>query len=127
MWLGSCRPSARSMAAALLPRERPPLVVSENLQTIGPEGSIIVDDLRVFLLEVVAEPPRLRQDDEIFQNDLDRFLEALQELPASLMQCSGTDPGKAIEAGAGVGDRSRASRQTNPAEAKTARDPAQGP
>src|SRR5271157_4983123 len=59
-------PSVRArIAAALLPRERPPLVVSENLQTIGPEGSIIVDDLRVFLLEVVAEPPRLRQDDEI--------------------------------------------------------------
>ncbi|MBV8312664.1 MAG: helicase-associated domain-containing protein, partial [Planctomycetaceae bacterium] len=83
-------PSVRaSMAAALLPRERPPLVVSENLQTIGPEGSIIVDDLRAFLLEVVAEPPRLRQDDQIFQNDLDRFLEALGELPSSLMHALG--------------------------------------
>ena len=37
-----------SMAAALLPRERPPLVASEKLQTIGPEGSLIVDDLRPF-------------------------------------------------------------------------------
>ena len=91
-------PSVRArMAAALLPRERPPLVVSENLQTIGPEGSIIVDDLRVFLLEVVAEPPRLRQDDEIFQNDLDRFLEALQELPASLMQALGLTQEKRLK------------------------------
>ena len=91
-------PSVRaSMAAALLPRERPPLVVSENLQTIGPEGSIIVDDLRAFLLEVVAEPPRLRQDDEIFQNDLDRFLEALEELPASLMHALGLTQEKRLK------------------------------
>ena len=79
-------PSVRArMAAALLPRQRPPLVVSEDIEIIGPEGSIIAEDLRQFLLEVVAEPPRLRQDDEIFQKDLDRFLEALEELPSSLV------------------------------------------
>jgi len=91
-------PSVRaSMAAALLPRERPPLVVSENLESIGPEGSIIVDDLRAFLLEVVAEPPRLRQDDQIFQNDLDRFLEALGELPSSLMHALGLTQEKRLK------------------------------
>src|SRR5208282_633742 len=91
-------PSVRaSMAAALLPRERPPLVVSENLESIGTEGSIIVDDLRAFLLEVVAEPPRLRQDDQIFQNDLDRFLEALAELPSSLMHALGLTQEKRLK------------------------------
>lgn len=91
-------PSVRaSMAAALLPRERPPLVVSENLETIGPEGSIIVDDLRAFLLEIVSEPPRLRQDDQIFQNDLDRFFEALGELPSSLMHALGLTQEKRLK------------------------------
>ena len=80
-------PSVRAgMAAALQRRERPPLVVSENLQIIGPEGSLFLDDLRAFLLEIVSEPPRLRQDNEIFQIDLDRFFEALGELPPTLLQ-----------------------------------------
>jgi len=80
-------PAVRAgMAAALLHRERPPLVVSENLQIIGPEGSLFLDDLRAFLLEIVSEPPRLRQDDEIFQIDLGRFLEALGDLPPTLLR-----------------------------------------
>ena len=75
-----------SRAASLQHTERPPLVAGEKLTSILPEGSILVDDLRAFLLEVVAEPPRLRQDDEIFQKDLDRFLWAPPEVPAALVQ-----------------------------------------
>ena len=37
------------------------------------------------MLEVVAEPPRLRQDGELFQKELDRFLATPAELPAALV------------------------------------------
>ncbi len=73
-----------SRTSSLQHRERPPLVVSDPHASVLPEGSILVDDLRTFLLEIVAEPPRLRQDDEIFQKDQDRFLSAPVELPVAL-------------------------------------------
>ncbi|MGC8639455.1 MAG: helicase-associated domain-containing protein [Isosphaeraceae bacterium] len=80
-------PSVRkSMAKALLPRQRPELVVDDSPVEVGPETSIIVDDLRAFLLEVASEPPRLRRDYGIFQKETDRFLEALDVLPAWLMK-----------------------------------------
>ena len=75
-----------SRAKALLPRQRPPLIVDDNFEAVGPEGSIIVDDLRAFLLEIASNPPRLRQDGELFQKESDRFLDALGTLPSWLMQ-----------------------------------------
>ena len=75
-------PKARdSMAHALVPRERPPLVASTELKDLGPHGSMIIDDLRSYLLEITTEPPRLRQDESLYQKELTRFVEALPVLP----------------------------------------------
>ena len=71
---------------ASMPRERPPLVICERPKEIGPDGSTIVNDLRAVLLEVVSEPPRLRQDQYLFQKEIDRFRAALEPLPAWLLE-----------------------------------------
>src|SRR5262249_38245737 len=42
------------------PRQRPALQVCAAPREIGPEGGPGVNDLRVFLLEVAGEPPRLK-------------------------------------------------------------------
>jgi hypothetical protein len=68
------------MAKASQPPLRLPLVSCETPLEVGPEGGIIVDDLRAFLLEAAGDPPRLRQDDEIFAKEIDRFREALSPL-----------------------------------------------
>ncbi len=65
------------MANAAKPRKRPPLVVCEHPKEVGPPGGLEVNDLRVFLLEVAGESPRLRQDGGIFVKDEPRFLDAL--------------------------------------------------
>lgn len=48
---------------------------------VGPEGGVIVPDLRAFLLEVATLPPRLKQDDSLFAKEEERFLNALDPLP----------------------------------------------
>ena len=52
----------KSLAALLVPRHRPPLVECVNPGELGPEESLIVEDLRGSLLEIASEPPRLRRD-----------------------------------------------------------------
>ena len=65
------------MANAAKPRTRPPLVVVEHAKEEGPPGGLDVNDLRVFLLEVAGESPRLRRDGGIFAKDEPRLLQAL--------------------------------------------------
>ena len=67
-------------------RERPPLLVCERPKEIGPEGSPIINDLRAVLLEVASEPPRLRQDQALFQKEIERFQGALEPIAAWLME-----------------------------------------
>jgi hypothetical protein len=74
------------MVRASQPRERPALLVRERLKEVGPDDSPIVNDLRAVLLEVASEPPRLRQDNALFQKELDRFQSALGPLPAWLLE-----------------------------------------
>ncbi|HWE35321.1 MAG TPA: helicase-associated domain-containing protein [Isosphaeraceae bacterium] len=62
------------------PRERPALVPSTP-RDHGPEGGWFVADLRAFLLEVAAEPPKIRQDGAIFAKDVDRFLGVFTPFP----------------------------------------------
>ncbi|QEH38428.1 hypothetical protein OJF2_70290 [Aquisphaera giovannonii] len=69
-------------------RTRPPLVPveAESLRFVGPDTSLLVDDIRAFLLEDLVEPIRIRQDDEIYQNDVPRFLDALPPLPQPIAE-----------------------------------------
>src|SRR6185437_17093337 len=62
-------------------RTRPPLVVVDPPAELGPEGSPLIDDLRSLLLEVAAEPPRLRQNGGLFSKEVGRFEQALVPLP----------------------------------------------
>ena len=68
------------------PRERPPLLVCERPKEIGPDGSPIVNDLRAVLLEVASEPPRLRQDQALFQKEIERFQAALEPMAGWLLE-----------------------------------------
>lgn len=68
------------------PRERPPLLVCERTREIGPDGSPIVNDLRAVLLEVASEPPRLRQDQALFQKEIERFQAALEPMAGWLLE-----------------------------------------
>jgi hypothetical protein len=70
---------------AARPRERPPLAACEHPKEVGPDASPIVDDLRAFLLEVTSQPPRLRQDLDLYQKEHERFGAALDPLPSWLM------------------------------------------
>ncbi len=71
-------PEVRARIAAAATRTvRPALKVCSKPESIGLETGPLVDDLRAFLLEVASDPPRLRQDGEIFSKEQDRFLAAL--------------------------------------------------
>ena len=72
------------LAEGAKPRNRPPLVVREHPKDVSPPGGLEVNDLRVFLLEVATESPRLRQDGGIFAKDEPRLLQALPPRPAWL-------------------------------------------
>ncbi|MBV8430427.1 MAG: helicase-associated domain-containing protein, partial [Solirubrobacterales bacterium] len=81
------------------PRQRPPLVIVEHPREVGPDGSVIVSDLRALLLEVVSEPPRLRQDHALFQKESERFLAPLEPLaPWLLPFLKWTDEGRLNQA-----------------------------
>src|SRR5262249_55019668 len=49
---------------------------------VGPQGGHGVPDLPAGLLEVSAARPRVKQDDSLFAKEKDRFLSALDPLPA---------------------------------------------
>ncbi len=63
---------------------RPPLTECERLTEVGPEDGPILADLRAFLLEVIADPPRLRRDRNLFQKEIGRFVNAMAPLPSWL-------------------------------------------
>jgi hypothetical protein len=78
-------PSVReAMSKARLPRVRPELVEVRKPKEVGPDSSIVVDDLRAFLLETVSEPPLLRQDRSLYQKEVGRFVDAMGPIPAWL-------------------------------------------
>ena len=68
------------------PRERPLLVAVDSPKEFGPDGSAIVNDLHAILLEVVSDPPRLRQDHTLFQKETGRFLATLAPMAAWLLE-----------------------------------------
>jgi hypothetical protein len=71
------------------PRDRPPLVAVEHPKEFGPDGSVVVNDLRALLLEAVSEPPRLRQDKALFHKEIERFQAALEPMAAWISQALG--------------------------------------
>jgi hypothetical protein len=79
----------KSLATLLVPRQRPPLVECATPRDLGPEESLIVEDLRGSLLEIASEPPRLRRDKVLFQKELDRFVESLPTIPEWTAQALG--------------------------------------
>ena len=82
------------LAEAAKPRLRPPLIVCEKPKDIGPAGGLVVNDLRIFLLEVAGESPRLRQDGAIFAKEEPRFLAALPPHPGWIDEALKTSPRK---------------------------------
>lgn len=76
----------QDLARASRSRERPALRECPQPRQLGPEGAPLVEDLRAFLLELAHEPPRLRQDGELFQKEEERFHAGLADLPAWLAQ-----------------------------------------
>jgi hypothetical protein len=50
----------------------------------GPEAGVLVPDLRLLLLEVAGQPPRLKQDHSLFQKEENRFDALLEPCPAWL-------------------------------------------
>lgn len=62
-------------------RSRPALSICEKPRELGPDDSPIVEDLRAVLLEIAAEPPRVRQNGLLFQKEVRRFLSALMPMP----------------------------------------------
>lgn len=81
-----------SIARASLPRVRPPLLACDAPKELGPDEGILVGDLRALLLEVASEPPRLRQDRQLFQKEIERFEDILEPLPAWLTNYLGFSP-----------------------------------
>ncbi|MHB1556845.1 MAG: helicase-associated domain-containing protein [Isosphaeraceae bacterium] len=67
-------------------RGRPALSICEKPRELGPDDSPIVEDLRAVLLEITAEPPRVRQNGLLFQKEIRRFLSALLPMPAWLIR-----------------------------------------
>src|SRR5262249_40189604 len=49
-----------------------------------PEGGVEVPDLRAVLLEVASDPPRARQDRQVFAKEMPRLVAALPPLPERL-------------------------------------------
>jgi hypothetical protein len=87
----------QGLARASQPRQRPPLQACERLRETAPEAGPLVNDLRVFLLEVAGEPPRLRQDESLYQREWDRFLDGFEPLPAWLTTLLRWSPERRLE------------------------------
>ena len=78
------------------PRERPPLVVCERPREIGPDGGRS-STIFACSFEVASEPPRLRQDEALFQKEIDRFQSALEPLPSWLLESPGNVRRRAVD------------------------------
>src|SRR5262249_60291209 len=85
-WAISLRRARGGGGRARRPGPRPPLVACERPAEVAPDDGPIIGDLRAFLLEVAAEPPRIRQDDDLFQKEVARFQAGLDPLPKWLME-----------------------------------------
>jgi hypothetical protein len=86
----------KALAEARKPRTRPPLEVCEAPSQLGPDGGPAVNDLRAFLLEIAAEPPRLRQDHSFYQKEVGRFLDGMEPLPEWLSSTLSWSPEKRL-------------------------------
>jgi Helicase conserved C-terminal domain len=84
-------------AEAAKPRVRPPLIVCERPREIAPVGGLTVNDMRIFLLEVASESPRVRQDGAIFAKEEPRFLAALPPHPGWLDEALRTSLERRLE------------------------------
>ena len=71
------------MTLAGLPRERPPLSVCEQPMEFGPDGGIIVNNIRGVLLE--SQVPPHSQDKHLFHKEVDRFQAALDPVASWLL------------------------------------------
>jgi hypothetical protein len=76
--LSSVRDSEQLLAKANQPS---PLIVCKQPKEIGPLGGLAINDLRVFLLEVAGEAPRLKQDGSLFAKEEPRFYSAFPPVP----------------------------------------------
>jgi len=85
------------LAEADKPRADPPLIVCEKPTEVGPASGLVTNDLRVFLLEVAGQPPRLRQDGRLFVKEEPRFLAALPDWPGWIYEVAGTEPEGRVE------------------------------
>ena len=56
-------------------------IVCENPKEVAPPGGLVINDLRVFLLEIAGDAARLKQDRNLFAKEEQRFLDALPPLP----------------------------------------------
>jgi len=97
------------MAEASKPRVDPPLIVCEKPKEIGPVSGLVANDLRVFLLEVAGQAPRLRQDGRLFVKEEPRFLAAMPEWPDWVYEVSGTQAEMRVEE---IFDRARSFKFT---------------
>lgn len=68
------------------PRTRPPREACPNPKAPGPDGNLLAEDLRAFLLEIASEPAKIRQDGALFEREVGRFREALPMLPDWLLK-----------------------------------------
>jgi hypothetical protein len=75
---------------AAKPAVIPPLAPSPPAET-GPEGGLLIPDMRAALLEVAGQPPRLKQDFSLYQKEMERFIAALDPRPSWL---EGSEPGE---------------------------------
>ncbi len=65
------------------------VVPASEITMEGPSGGIRINDIRSLLMEVLASPPKIRQDDQIFQKDLTRIEKSLVPWPKWLVQVLG--------------------------------------
>jgi len=72
------------LARGAVTRNRPVLLPCAQPREVAAEGGWLVNALRALLLEVAAEPPRLKQGGQIFSKEEERLRAALGPVPACL-------------------------------------------
>ena len=68
-------------AKSLQPRVRPKLEAVGQPANLASSSGILLDDLRVLLLELAEEPPRLKTDGSLYQKEEERLLTAFAVRP----------------------------------------------